>query len=332
MFTTKNLTTQVKDVPYTWIFEHYCKLDERLSGQDIKIKSLFNPKEKTPSMCIYFDGKSSQYRFKDFSTGKYGDAMTLVKEVTGLPYTKAAEDVVNNYNSFIQNNNGEYIISTFNTAVKYRLSDTVLRSWTTSDQQFWTRFNIGSQLLEQYNVRPLEKYSLKKEIDDNVSVITITGNYLYGYFRNDGSLYKLYQPKTPDKKFLKIQDYVQGSEQLQNHPYLIITSSLKDIMSIKSLKLNIDVIAPDSENSMISKELMSYYISNYRKVIVMFDNDEAGIAAMQKYRSTYGIDVLLLPMAKDISDSIAKYGVKDVYRRFVFYFNQKLQADCITSL
>jgi hypothetical protein len=84
MFTTKNLVHDVKDVPITFIFEHFCKLKEKLTGQDVKIKSMFNPNERTPSMCIYLDSKIGVYKFKDFSTGKIGSAMDMVKELVML--------------------------------------------------------------------------------------------------------------------------------------------------------------------------------------------------------------------------------------------------------
>ncbi len=47
----------------------------------------------------------------------------------------------------------------------------------------------------------------------------------------DGTLYKIYQPKVQKKKFIKVTDYIQGSDQLAGHNHLVITSSLKDILS-----------------------------------------------------------------------------------------------------
>jgi hypothetical protein len=52
MISTKNLVSSIIDVPDHWIFEHYCNLSEKLVGQDVKIKSLFNPTERTPSFSI----------------------------------------------------------------------------------------------------------------------------------------------------------------------------------------------------------------------------------------------------------------------------------------
>jgi len=321
MFITKNLVHDVKDVPVSWIFEHFCKLKEKLNGHDIKIKSMFNPKERTPSMCIYLT-KDKVYKYKDFSSGRGGSAIDLVKELTELPYHKACQQVVEKYNDFVLHNNGGYDLQEFKQASKYKVSSTKSRQWNTSDQYFWTQFNIGTKLLTEHHVIPLESYYMIKDDKE----LCIKGNYLYGYHKADGSLYKIYQPKTLDKKFIKVSDYVQGSEQIKNHPFLIITSSLKDIMSLKSLKLSIDIIAPDSENSLIKKELMNEYLKKYKKVVVLFDYDEAGIKAMERYQEVYpGIQTAVLPMSKDVSDSIRDYTAKEVRDRLVPILNKKLE-------
>lgn len=320
MFKTKNLVHDVKDVPVAWIFEHFCKLNEKLKGQDIKIKSLFNPTERTPSMCIYVD-RNKQYKFKDFSTGKGGSAVDLVKELKNLSFHKACQIIIENYNDFVLHNNGGYDMEEFEKASKYKVSKYKTRSWTTQDQYFWTQFNIGSKLLEAYHVKPLESYCMTKDDKE----LCIKGLYLYGYFKADGSLYKIYQPKTLDKKFIKVTSYVQGWEQMSQQNNLLITSSLKDVMSVKSLKLKIDVIAPDSENTMLKLDVMEDLQNRYKKIIVMFDNDDAGIKSMQAYKEKYPfIEIALLPMSKDISDSIKDYGAKEVLMRLVPILDKKL--------
>lgn len=321
MFKTKNLVHDVKDVPVSWIFEHFCKLKEKLNGHDVKIKSMFNPKERTPSMCIYLN-KDKVYRYKDFSSGKGGNAVDMVKELYSLTYHKAGQLIVEKYNDFVLHNNGGYDLQEFKQASKYKVTSSTPRQWTTQDQYFWTQFNIGTKLLTEHNVVPLEYYCMEKDDKE----LRIRGNYLYGYYKKDGTLYKIYQPKTLDKKFIKVSDYVQGSEQLKQHPYLLITSSLKDIMALKSLKLTIDIIAPDSENSLIRKELMTEYFKTYKKVIVMFDYDEAGIRAMEKYKELYPeVQVAVLPMSKDPSDSIRDYTAKEVRARIVPILNKLLE-------
>ena len=321
MFNTKDLVHDIKDVPVTWIFEHFCVLKEKLIGQDLKFKSIFNPKERTPSMCIYVTAEGV-YRYKDFSTGKGGSAVDLVKEITHLPFHKTCQLIIETYNDFVLHNNGGYDIEKFQRASKYKVTSHIVRNWSTQDQYFWTQFNIGSKLLEEFHVKPLESYCMTK--DDNE--LCIKGLYLYGYFKADGTLYKIYQPKTLDKKFIKVTDYIQGIHQCTGEKYLIITSSLKDVMSIKSLKLNhIDVIAPDSENTMLKSELMEELKTKYKKIILLFDNDDAGIESMRKYKEKYPfIEITLLPMSKDISDSIKDYGAKEVRNRLVPILDKKI--------
>lgn len=322
MFKTKNLVHDVKEIPSSWIFEHFCKLKERLKGHDVKIKSLFNPHERTPSMCIYFIKELGAYKYKDFSSGKGGSAIDLVKELYNLPFYKACNLIVENYNDFVLHNNGGYDVEQFQKASKYKVTSFKTRGWTTQDQYFWTQFNIGSKLLEAYHVKPLESYCMTNDDKE----LCIKGLYLYGYFKADGTLYKIYQPKTLDKKFIKVAKYIQGMHQCTGEKHLIITSSLKDIMSIKSLKLvGLDIIAPDSENSVFKVDFMEELKQKYKKILVIFDNDEAGINAMRKYKETYSfIEVCLLPMSKDISDSIKDYGSEKVRNMLVPIIDKKI--------
>jgi hypothetical protein len=161
--------------------------------------------------------------------------------------------------------------------------------------------------------------------DDNE--LCIKGLYLYGYFKEDGTLYKIYQPKTLDKKFIKVTDYVQGWEQLQKHKVLIITSSLKDVMSIKSLKLQMDVIAPDSENTIIKEDIMEELDRRYKHIILLYDNDVPGIKAMEDFKAKYPfVKLAILPMSKDVSDSIKDFGPKEVRNRLVPILDKKIQS------
>ena len=320
MFKVKNLVHDIHDVPVAFIFEHFCHLKEKLNGQDVKIKSLFNPKERTPSMCIYVDNKGV-YKFKDFSTGKSGSAIDLVKLRLDTSYHETCKHIVEEYNDFVLHNNGGYDVKKFKQADRYKVVSHAERSWTTKDQYFWTQFNIGSKLLEQHGVKPLDSYCMSKDGND----LCIKGLYIYGYFKQDGTLYKIYQPKTLDKKFIKVSGYVQGYEQLKGHDNLLITSSLKDLMSIKSLGLQIDVIAPDSENTILKSEVMEELDNKYKNIILLFDYDDAGIEAMNKYKEKYpNIKTAVLPMSKDISDSIKDFGAKEVRNRLVPILDKKL--------
>ncbi len=312
MISTKNLISELKDVPAGWPFEYYLGLSEKLDGQDIKIRSVFNTKERTPSMCIFFDPVAKRYNFKDFSSGIGGCSVELVKVYFNIRTRgEAAMKIIEDFNEYVLNNNHNPI-QEYKTYSRYKVTDYEMRHWTTVDQKYWTKFNIGSRLLEKYNVAPLKYYVMTKEDNDGKeSSITIKGLSLYGYFKDDGTLYKVYQPKVSDKKFIKVKNYIQGSDQLKyDKKYLVITSSLKDLMTFERLKLDdAESIAPDSENTLIPESMLKSIIPKYEKIFVLFDNDEAGIRSMKRYKEKYNFDYVVLDMEKDLSDSIKVHGL-----------------------
>lgn len=318
MISTKDLGLSIEDVPSEWIYEHYLNLSEKLVGQDIKILSVFNAKDKVPSMCIFFDLGFNRYRFKDFSSGKMGDAINLISYMYNENFALAVDRITTDYALFLKNNSfikrPELVFHD-----RFKVSDYQIRSWTNQDASFWGSYHITSDLLKYYNVQPLAYFTMSREEPDG-SITSFTNNkaYVYGYFKDDGTLYKIYMPKVVDKKFMKLQNYTQGQEQLVGEKYLLITSSLKDLMAFRRLGIkNIEAIAPDSENSILSEGIVKKLKSKYVKVIVLFDNDEPGINSMKRYKELYDLDYIHLDLEKDLADAVKKYGVEHV-REYLF--------------
>jgi hypothetical protein len=317
MLTSKNVILDVSEVPSTWVFEYYCSLPERLTGQSVKIKSFWS-KDNNPSLFIFFNKKQEKYCFKDFSSNRYGDCYDFVSNLLKIPLSDVVPLVLQEYTDFIKNN-GVYTPSEIVPKNSYRVTDFNIRSWTQKDANFWLKFNISSNILNKYNVKPLEYYKMS----DGDNEIHVSNILIYGYFSNTGVLYKIYQPFVKTTKFIKVSDYIQGIEQLENHKLLVIGSSLKDIMSIKSLNINVDVIAPDSENTLIKEEVIEELKERYT-IVTLFDNDLPGIESMKKYKALYNIPGILLSLSKDVSDSIRDYGVTEILKRLVILFNKYL--------
>ncbi len=327
MISTKNLISTIEEVPTEWIFEHYLTLTESLSGQNIQIRSVFNPREKTPSMFILFDSVENVYYFKDHSSGKAGSAINLVMSLFDLLYWKAKLKIIQDYNEYILDN--DYApIKEFKAHNKYQVTDYEIRHWTNLDQNYWTMYKINSRLLEKYNVSPLSYYIMSKEEEDRKKVIKIDGRNIYGYFKEDGTLYKIYQPKVRKKKFIKVRNYIQGSEQLKyDKEFLIICSSLKDLLAFNKLKINnAECIAPDSENTLIPEIALQKITSNYKDVCVVFDNDEAGIRSMKKYHEKFNFKYVLLDLEKDISDAVKKCGINETRSTLFKLLKTKLRG------
>jgi len=318
MLNTKNLIITIENVPSYWVFQYYLNLDEELTGQDVKIKSIFNPSERTPSMCLYVDNalnpdgsKSNQYVYKDFSTGKFGNKINLVMHLLNISFPNAVDKIIDDYNkSDAKGSNNK----TFKVQNRWKVDFVKERSWNQQDARFWLQFNIGATLLDKYNVRPLEYYNLVLENDSSVETQKITNNNIYGYFTKDGDVFKIYRPFSRKHKFFKVRSYLQGLDQLEyKNPYLVICSSLKDAMCLKSMGYNVDVISPDSENTVIKPYIIENLKLKYQKVITLFDNDTAGATAIEKYHQLYGINGFALPLSKDISDAMKEHGFDKVH-------------------
>ena len=309
MFDSKKYIEDVHKIPSEWILWKYFNFNvSQLNGDKIKVKSFFNPSESDASMFFYYNASKGQYYFKDFSSGNSGTIIDLLILLQGKSFLDISKSLINEYKEYTESGEQfEFTTSVFHWEIKnYKI-----RNWNGYDAKFWTEYNIGSLLLNKYNVKPLESYVMIKYDNNGTKLIEypVRNQYLYGYFKNDGTLYKIYQPKNKHKKFIKISSFLQGSEQLCNYDTCIIGSSLKDIMAIKSLPyLKVDVIAPDSENVIIPPEIISKLINKYKYVIVIFDNDVAGKDSMITYKRLYSLPFILIDIDKDFADVVKNYG------------------------
>jgi DNA primase len=87
---------------------------------------------------------------------------------------------------------------------------------------------------------------------------------------------------------------------------------------------NVECIAPDSENTMIKESSIDKLKEKYKSICVLFDNDEAGINSMKKYKERYNLDFIILDMEKDVSDSIKVHGIEKVKEEVLKLLNKTL--------
>ena len=283
-------------------------------------------------MFICFDPVKNVYYFKDYSSGNGGDSIKLVMLLFDAQYWKAKLKIIQDYNEYTLNT--KYTpLKEFKIYNKYQVTDYEIRHWSNFDQNYWSMYKINSRLLETYNVSPLAYYIMSKEEDNKKKVIKIEGRNIYGYFKDDGTLYKIYQPKVKKKKFIKVRNYIQGSEQLKyDKEFLIICSSLKDLLAFNKLKItNGECIAPDSENTLIPETALNKITEKYNDVCVVFDNDDAGIKSMKKYQDKFNFKYVILDLEKDISDSVKKYGIEKTRDILFKLLKQQLRSNETTT-
>jgi hypothetical protein len=269
-------------------------------------------------MYLYFNQDSNTYKYKCFSTGNSGNAVNLMMYIWKKDFVTTARTIIKDYNKFL--NEGKVIVRQDFNNTQWIISDYSTRLWNSNDAKFWLQFNIGSDLLDRYNVSPIISYTMCKKVNDTLTdeLFTVTKEHLYGYFNPNHELYKLYQPLCASKKFLKLGQYVQGIDQLEGKRFLVITSSLKDVMAIKSIPgLDIDVIAPDSENTKLSDKLINRFKTEYEAIVTYMDSDKAGVDSMQYYFNRFNIPYCYVPLEKDFSDMVKVHGIKKAAYTFI---------------
>ena len=300
MIRTKRLVTEIQDIPSTWVFKYYLGLKEDLTGQDVMIKSIFNPKDSVPSLSVYV--WKNHYKYNDFSTGVKGDKIDLVMRKYSITYPQAIDKIIEDYNHYLLSNH-QAPIEDFKERAKYKVTSWERRKWTLWDKEYWTRYEIGSKELERFAVFPLKEYKLSNQEKD----LTIQGSGIYGYFTATGELYQLYQPMSGKLKFMNVSNHVRGLDQLQySSQVLIITKALKDVICL--FNLGYESVASQSENVLLGQHLMSKFKQKYKIIRTLLDNDEAGERAMTRYLEEYEIEPMKLNLSKDPSDSIKDHG------------------------
>lgn len=320
MLSTKNIAVTLNDVPSTWVFEHYLKLEEKLTGQRVVIPSIFNH-EKTPSMHIYLNKLNGEYFFKDFSSGKYGDKINLVQYMYQISLADASSLLIKDFNKY-----SDYEINKPTEQIfkedTYEIIDFKIRDFQLHDSDYWTSFNITKPILDRFLVKALDYIIILKSGKE----FKISNLYMYGYFDDKENIKKVYQPFNSKRKFFTVDNYIQGIEQLEyKTDYLVISSSLKDCMSLTSLNIKLETIAPGSENTILKPHLIFYFLKKYKGVFTVFDNDAAGKKAINRYRELYDVKGFSIPLSKDLSDSVKDHGPIIVRNNFIKLFKNEIK-------
>lgn len=277
-----------------------------------KVGAIYNSpfrKDKNPSFGIYYSKRTKQLLFKDHGTGECGNIVKFVSLYTGLTnYNDILKDIVKQLNITTDtklDSSKQYIPS----------SETVIgivrQKFTPTDINYWSQFNISEKTLKKFNVNSI-KYYLCNGI---VKGIYKEDNPMYAYkvYNN----FKIYRPLAD--KYTKwrnnLTEYdIQGYAQLPSKgDTLIITKSMKDVMCL--YEMGIPAISPSSESTFIPNDILEGLKKRFKRIIILFDRDNAGVKYLRKMSLKTGLEGLLVHKkfkAKDISDAIKANSFEEI--------------------
>lgn len=321
-------------IPSGKIFEKLLNLDEELTGQSVKIHSIFSAQDNTPSMVIYYsqEGKDNYYRFKDFSSGEMGDGIDLFIHL--YKDKLQIEDRQDAYYKLLRLFKERYSFEEMKAVggpivlEKKEVSNYKTRPWYKADATYWSEHGCTPEFTHEYKIVPLDFYEMTISKGSESRKLSFKNTLCYGYFNKANQLCKIYNPGQKKGKFLKVRDFIQGYEQLKpGKKYCLIMASMKDMGAFIGLRFNeFNCIAPESENVELPEEIIQELINTHDYVFTLMDNDTEGMKRMLHYKNKYNIPFIHFDYQKDFAQTRKDYGAKSTIEFFKTTFIKALKS------
>jgi energy-coupling factor transporter ATP-binding protein EcfA2 len=321
------------------VFKHllgaqYCVLNKAF-------KSPFYPDTKA-SCYLYFDKKSNQYKYKDFGNNEFdGDCFQLwgiihnlnchnkqdfiqilhvINEQLHLQLTTVINERSNpmpktlpTINKVLDIQDGtkkpipapQNQIAQESQVLHSSLQEQALQQ---NDWDYWSQYGITKEVLQQYQVIALQQLTGSNKEGKEYQLHYSKTQPMYGY--KGRKHVKIYRPHSKFR-FLYTgtlpEQYLFGFEQLPlRADILFITGGEKDVMSLAAKGFH--AISLNSETAHLPKNILNGLTYRFKHIVLLYDVDDTGIAAMEKLTKEYQIlKSLRLPLKgtkdeKDISD------------------------------
>lgn len=272
--------------------------------------------DKNPSFNIFWYAAVRKLFFKDLGTGVTGDAFRYVQLIKNCDFQTALTIIVEDFrlNKYIQVKDINYtpspkepivydkevIEKSIKEAVEIKVT---VRKWLQRDVDYWGSYGVSIQTLNKYRVFPI-KYLFFGESVYGVDELA----YAYLELKDGVARYKIYQPRKIETKWFNnfVDNTLSGFSQLPTEgDTLIIASSLKDGMCIHDLEVEgVSIIAPQTENYIFKEYVLDDLKWRFRRVILFYDHDTAGLKASEHMKELFGLDYITTgtELYKDPSD------------------------------
>lgn len=288
--------------------------------------------DNRPSFGLYtFDGH--KVRYIDYATGERGGVFDLLSKLWNIPYDEVLERVANDFLDYEVSGRITTKVSNGSTkiVVKEKEKSKIeikVRSWRKYDQDYWESYGVSLDWLKYADVYPISHKIITKR---GKRYTFGADKYAYAFIeRKEGNIsIKIYQPfnrdgfkwcTSTDSSVISLWTKVPTSGE-----EICICSSLKDALCLWS-NTGIPCLATQGEGYSMSDTAISELKRRFKKVYVLFDNDEAGLIDGEKLSKQTGFTNIVLPKfegGKDISDFYRTLQDKQQFRETILNLFQK---------
>lgn len=290
--------------------------------------------DKNPT-CAFYKGSNGVLYYKDFASGKNYNCISFVMELYKISYYKALRLIASDFGlihneQFKETKKLPIIIDKPFEESKDCVIEVKVQDFTKEDLEYWEQYGITEKTLKKFRVFSCATVW----INGYIFTRSDKRHPIFGYYRgknNKGNeLWRIYMPnhRSKEPKFLSNwkASMIQGAKQLPKEgDIIVVTKAMKDVMSL--YELGIPAIAPNSENLFLSEAQYNKLKERFKKIVIFYDNDLAGLHNMNKFRKQFSdIIPFWIPLkyhCKDVSDFIKKYGIEEAKKEAIIKLYNK---------
>lgn len=254
--------------------------------------------DKQPSAVFLYYPTLDELILHDYSMGKSWTSISAVMQAYNVKKPEALSIIQKGVTREINLMNHEYVVHVPQRSWIFSINKGY---WTKDRIQYWQQYGVEKEIMKEMHIHYAT--SVWGRHKDQCDTRLLTGNCFA--YRFD-TRYKIYNP-FGDPKWLSNTNAsdIFGLDSVKDHQRLIITSSGKDTATLRSIafrhQYNYDVIAPQSEGQLIPQ--INDLKNKYEKIILWYDNDDAGQSFSLKHATEYDCEFVIQPsIYKDPSD------------------------------
>jgi len=306
-------------------------------GVPVSKKLVCNPlrDDKRPTASFY-KNKQGDIIFKDFGSNFSGNFISVVMAKYNCSYYMALQIIANDFGyikhpKLIKCDKPITISKVHLEETKEAQIQIQPKDFSQEELNWWWNFGITEKTLKKFRVFSCNAVFLNNKL----FLMSDPKHPIFGYYRgkskNNNELWRIYMPKhrRRDPKFISNwkSTMIQGSKQLpKTGDMCVITKSMKDVMSL--YEFGITAIAPNSETIFLTDKQLEKLKKRFKRIIVFYDNDRAGMYNMAKIRHEHPeLEYFMIPKSykcKDFSDLVCKFGVIKV-KEFISNFKNEVE-------
>ena len=267
--------------------------------------------DDNPSLALYTkDG--STIKWVDFGTRESGSIYDLLSKLWNCSFKEVINRISNDFAGRISSSTVKINKSKIKININKRKNDGLIikcksREWRTYDLEYWESYGISIAWLKYAEVYPISHKIIYKGAQ---KYVLGADKYAYAFVehKEGETTLKIYQPF--NKQGYKWSNSHNGSvislwtKVPQEGEQICICSSLKDALCLWA-NTGIPAIAVQGEGYSLSSTACKELRRRFKRIFILFDNDEAGLIDGKKLSEQTGFINIVLPKfqgGKDISD------------------------------